>query len=556
VINLVYPELHFSSAGLDRLSETERLDPISHLGLTARTQNVLTWRKAETLGQLVDVLKSERGIGIVRNFGRKSHEELVHAVLALSEAVDSEGAVDWRKYGNLARKEFVGMRVQEAARAVGLHHKPEPKSKHHAWPRPFGKIPEEVANRPLQTLPFSNRAFQGLKNMGATTIGDATRICATDLLRLRNVGRNTMNEIHRTILMAVAPLTEDSIVRDDPAFASPQFPLVPARINGLPDQLYTDFFSELPSIIKKIEGRLEAEILKSRLFRPLSKAKTLNSIGKIFGVTRERIRQKENDLMRKINAALFECRYTYIKDTKNRNSITRFGKVKFKIQPRFQNICKNLLEEMQDQLPPFIKKNEWTARLAKRLGVSPDLIDDKMTFWLSALKFKEASVKLKKGLANEVIIFKSSIPSHEANKICKAVSEFNNIILSSPFGITENEVNKQIKNKLKTKACSNICFFDLQKLSSLSIKKDKDLYSPLYAKPFRISQSNLEKLVTLVLKENNCHIKRKTLLFKIQEKYPSIKNISKASIDNVIAKSSYILPIGKTGYCKFLSPKQ
>lgn len=91
MINLVYPELQFSSPSLDRLSELERQAPISRLGLSVRAQNILQWRKVNTIGELVDVLRSELGIAIKRNFGPKTHKNLVHSILALSEATTPEG---------------------------------------------------------------------------------------------------------------------------------------------------------------------------------------------------------------------------------------------------------------------------------------------------------------------------------------------------------------------------------------------------------------------------------------------------------------------------------
>jgi len=544
VINLVYPELHFSSAGLDRLSETERLDPISHLGLTARTQNVLTWCKAETLGQLVDVLKSERGIGIVRNFGRKSHEELVHAVLALSEAVDSEGAVDWRKYGNLARKEFVGMRVQEAARAVGLHHKPEPKSKHHAWPRPFGKIPEEVANRPLQTLPFSNRAFQGLKNMGATTIGDATRICATDLLRLRNVGRNTMNEIHRTILMAVAPLTEDSIVRDDPAFASPQFPLVPARSEGLPDQFYQDFFREIPGVLRVQEGPLEEAILRRRLLQPLGEEATLEQTGKKFGVSRERIRQIEADLIRMFRAALLHGKYTY--EGLHPSKGLRYGKVQFRLQAEFQAMGAKLQQAMGQGMPLAAKLSDWTARLARELGVSSEFVEEHTVFWAHLLGYKTLAIHAVRKVPGEMLVIPESVTTQVANRIGAQVKGLNRLLLENPGGLGLEQLQKSkvlFGNKTILKNVR-----DLASLSSVVQDAGAPMLRPKTALVERLTTPYVVETMARALKEKGRPIKIQEVLQDLKHKFPGLKKVhSRASIANFLAFDKRFKAKGTTG---------
>jgi hypothetical protein len=247
--------------------------------------------------------------------------------LALSEAATPEGGVDWLKYGELAKKKFCGMRVREAVRYVGLDKIMKPEIKHNGWPGPFGDITEAVSRQTLETLPFSNRAIQGLKAMGVMTIGDATRICAIDLLKVRNVGRNTIQEIYGTIRMAVSSETEVHIVTDSVDVVMTQFPFVPARSKGLPEQFYLDFFSELPAVIKKYEGSEEEIILCSRLFCSSENRKTLDVVGKRIGKTRERVRQEETDLMLKLKASLFDGKYTYNKIGKNKS--LAFGKVRF-----------------------------------------------------------------------------------------------------------------------------------------------------------------------------------------------------------------------------------
>ena len=105
MINISYPSLHFPSSALKRLSEQERATPITRLGLSTRTTNVLTWRGVNTLGDLVSGLEGQNKIGTSRNCGRKSHRELVYTTLALSDSVSVAGAIDWKRYFQLVGKE-------------------------------------------------------------------------------------------------------------------------------------------------------------------------------------------------------------------------------------------------------------------------------------------------------------------------------------------------------------------------------------------------------------------------------------------------------------------
>ena len=87
-------------------------------------------------------------------------------------------------------------------------------------------------------------------------------------------------------------------------------------------------------------------------------------------------------------------------------------------------------------------------------------------------------------------------------------------------------------------------------LSSVPVIKKKKTIQPVYNQDIRLSRFALEKEVIDLLLENGGHFKKRTLLYKMQEKFPAIKNINKATIDDIIAKSENVFSIGKTGYCK------
>jgi hypothetical protein len=397
MINLAYPELRFSSASLDRLSDAERSEPVTSLGLSTRTKNVLLWRKAETLGKLKDLVKGDQGIGVVRNFGKKSHEELVHAILALSEAVDEKGEVDWKKYSHLARKKFVGMRVNEAARFLGLPYKPELALKRVGWPRPFGEIPEAFIDRPLHSLPFSNRAFIGLKSMGALKIGDVMRISPTDLLKVKNVGKKTIQEIFETISSIVTTETSDNGISDPLSMNKTDFPLVPMRENGSPEQYYTDFFKEILKVFADGTRHADITVLKKRLLCPLGKEWTLDKTGKRVGLTRERIRQCEARLVAMFKASLLEGKYTY--ELLHPSKGLLFAKSRFCVHPKFQEMCKRLKNKQLKSKRSLETFNKWIISLARTIRVKPALVKRHGVFWLHIFLDRPArTVKFKRAI--------------------------------------------------------------------------------------------------------------------------------------------------------------
>ena len=442
MINLVYPELQFSSLSLDRLSELERQGPISRLGLSVRAQNILQWRKVITIGELVEVFRSEVGVAIKRNFGPKTHVNLVHSILALSEATTPEGGVDWQKYDELVKKKFCGMRAREAVRYVGLMQTPRPGSKRNDWPRPFGKIPDSVSNQLLETLSFGNRAFYVLKSMGAVTIGDAARICPTDLLKVRNVGRNTIKEIFQTIMAAVSPLAEDPIVQDNAAFAIQRLPLVPERSEGLPEEFYLDFFTEIQAVIHQQLGREIAEILKCRLLCPEGKEWTLDMTGKKLGLTRERIRQREVDLVRMFRAAMFEAKYTYawVKPSKG----VVYSKVKFQLNKRFQETCASIPERFKIGLPPVSILAEWVNKLAKLLNVPQDAVFKYIYFWLKTLNYKAISTSKNDLSRNEILIIENNVSTKVFRQAVEQLSSFDKVVHEDAGSIIRTETISKV----------------------------------------------------------------------------------------------------------------
>jgi len=551
MINLVYPELQFSSPGLDRLSELERQGPISQLGLSVRTHNVLRWKHVNTLGELVEILRSEVGIGIVRNFGCKSHEQLVHAVLALSEATTPEGAVDWQQYGELVKKKFCGMRVREAVRYVGLMQTPKLGSKRNDWPRPFGKIPETVSNQLLKTLPFGNRAFQGLKSMGAVTIGDATRICPTDLLKVRNVGRNTIKEIFQTIMAVVAPQAEGPIVQDDPTFASPPFPMVPARSEGIPNKLYRDFFQEIPRAIRMQEGEVDEVILRRRLLCPLGKESTLEETGKKFGITRERIRQIELDLLRMFRTALFEGKYTYERLHPSKGLC--YGKVQFRVQSEFQSRCANLKMSVGQGMQPVMQLSDWTARLAKVLGVSLEFVADHTVFWSRILGWKSLQIQTVRNVPSEMLVVSEKVSVKLASRIRVQVETLNRLLLDNPCGLSLEQLQNSKELFGGKTILKNVS--EVASLSSVVQVPWAVLLLPKIELVETLTGAYVIETAVKAMTESSRPFKIHEMLQDLKQKFPKLKKLhSHRTIVNLMASDKRFKAIGTTGFWKYIPP--
>jgi len=66
-------------------------------------------------------------------------------------------------------------------------------------------------NWPIHALSLSNRSLNALKNMGIRTVGDITKVSADDLLRAKNLGRGSLNEIVMELSEHGKKLKEESM---------------------------------------------------------------------------------------------------------------------------------------------------------------------------------------------------------------------------------------------------------------------------------------------------------------------------------------------------------
>ena len=132
---------------------------------------------------------------------------------------------------------------------------------------------------PLEYLRLSVRAAGGAEALGIRTVGDLAAVQDHEFLRLRNMGRKSIGEIHLKLLRYF-------VFRE---FDGDEAQSLPAR----PKALLEEMIRELPQI--------QRDVLTRRLGLWNRKPEILQDIGDSHGCTRERIRQIESKALATLN---------------------------------------------------------------------------------------------------------------------------------------------------------------------------------------------------------------------------------------------------------------
>jgi hypothetical protein len=132
---------------------------------------------------------------------------------------------------------------------------------------------------PLEYLRLSVRATGGAEALGITTVGDLAAVQDHQFLRLQNIGRKSIRDIHVKLLRYFVYGQFDGDEKQP----------LPDR----PKALLEELIAELP--------RIQRDVLMRRLGLWNRKPEILQDIGDSYGCTRERIRQIESQALVTLN---------------------------------------------------------------------------------------------------------------------------------------------------------------------------------------------------------------------------------------------------------------
>ena len=238
--------------------------------------NILQQNGFETLGELL--LTSPYRIYDLRGMGTTKFDRIFRLISAICANLNDEGEVNWNSIDQkLFHRDVSLNRI--------IHFRPKNELSSAIKSIPLGVIHLEVEGRPL-------------KKRGISTVGDFLELKEEELNSIKGLGKKKIQRIHDVLQAIRMNILENDEV-DWVTFAkSLDIPVIPST--GTPWS-GEDFLQMVPGInleiIASCDDPMEKMIFSERLIKKNSQQKTLDALGKPFGVTRERIRQKEAKLL-------------------------------------------------------------------------------------------------------------------------------------------------------------------------------------------------------------------------------------------------------------------
>ncbi len=136
--------------------------------------------------------------------------------------------------------------------------------------------PDYRASTPLEEIPLSVRTSTVLNNLGLRTLGEVMLIPASQLLKQRNFGRKSLNEL------------QDIVPR---IIMNEEIAMLPGLDDASPID-FSSFESMVDSFVKLgVKGSRNQKIVFASLCFDSDRAPTLEQLGVQFDLTRERVRQ-------------------------------------------------------------------------------------------------------------------------------------------------------------------------------------------------------------------------------------------------------------------------
>lgn len=178
------------------------------------------------------------------------------------------------------------------------------------------KIPDEFASIHIDRLDLSARSYNALQNNSITNLGQLSLFTIEELKNFKNMGKKSVYEIKDKISKFNLKLNTNNKEDFD--------------INNISDGI--------DEILKKKKFNRVKELLLKRIFQ----SKTLNEVGEIAGVTRERIRQIEKDFFESLDKLIGKSYKKEISDFFINNSGINGCLELDRVGPSYSNLSKYL----------------------------------------------------------------------------------------------------------------------------------------------------------------------------------------------------------------------
>jgi len=267
---------NFWGSSFDKTILSDSAKSILLYSILGPDANILQQNGFETLGELL--LTNPYRIYDLRGMGTKKFDRIFRLISAICENLNDEGEVNWNSIDpKLFHRDVSQNRI--------IHLRPENELSSAIKSIPLSDIHLEAEGRPL-------------KKGGISTVGDFLELKEEELHSFKGLGKKKIQRIHDVLQAIRMNILENGEVNWVTFAKSLDIPVIPST--GTPRN-GEEFLQMIPrinlEIIASCDDPMEKMLFSERLIKKNSQQKTLDALGKPFGVTRERIRQKEAKLL-------------------------------------------------------------------------------------------------------------------------------------------------------------------------------------------------------------------------------------------------------------------
>ena len=302
---LEYPRLRFSADSLRSIASGELDRSFTELDFSVRTVNVFSTNDIGTIRDFLDFCA--KGFKSLRNFGRKSHGEVVDTLLALSRSVNGDGIVDWVAYSSLRGRVPLPVQSSRNAEANPAYNLKYPRIRHSS--PVLRSLDANARALTVGNLHFEHRPADLMESLGVFTIGHFVDLLDRGIGKQKNMGVGAHANIVESML-ALEKCIDPHGSPDWLEYARARgFLIIPAEPVTSPVEILSALPRVIAEAIEHAHGSNYREVFEKRIIAIASERMTLEGLAGLFvqgdeieksGRTRERVRQVESMIIEEI----------------------------------------------------------------------------------------------------------------------------------------------------------------------------------------------------------------------------------------------------------------
>lgn len=475
--------------------------PMAHLQLGNRAYKGCYDTGCRTIADVIAGLESGRLS--TASLGKKTAEEVAAALRTLQEVTDGD-VVDGERF-------WIARGISEDRIALTSTN--------------LERLAPEVRECRLGMLHLK-KACSGLEAVEITTVGGLLDAARAGIGKLKNFGAAAHAEVVAALPALSKSVQPDGIVDWCRHATERGFPLIPeAEADKVTGEAVLRLLLEICKAIipAQIDDR-GWQIFQKRLLAPEEQRETLEDIGAVYGVTRERIRQVEAMCIDAIRKPLFDEDY--------------FG-LNFRLRPELRQIFTDARKHYESLGLPAWPESRWVGELATLWQV-PTAAIVRYDRLLTEL-FGYRPIRLERAVL-ESLIFDEGTSDKEAKRMAGLVEALHDILAADNLGLDAFGLAIALKKQRPDfKGLDEVPV--LIELCSSAERFGEDRY--------RLRFDHLRgraEQAFRVLSDHGSPLHFSEILREINRLLPETKRLeSKENMVNQFASNSRLQPIGKTG---------